>query len=178
MRLQHDLQPSQTDIWLTPPELVNALGEFDLDPCASIKRPWDTAKKHYTIQENGLAQPWDGRVWLNPPYSQKVLPHFLRKMAEHGNGIALLFARTNTKNWFEWVFPFAKGLMFLRRKIYFFYPDGTPSKWGATAPSVLIAYSEQDARALKNSGLSGFYISISSSSEASTRTPTPCPRAA
>ena len=55
------------DEWLTPPELVSALGKFDLDPCSPINRPWDTAKKHYTILDDGLTQPWDGKVWCNPP---------------------------------------------------------------------------------------------------------------
>ena len=38
------------DEWLTPPEIINSLGTFDLDPCSPINRPWKTAKKHYTIQ--------------------------------------------------------------------------------------------------------------------------------
>ncbi|NCW30719.1 MAG: adenine methyltransferase, partial [Alphaproteobacteria bacterium] len=32
-----------TTTWLTPPAVIKALGEFDLDPCASLDRPWDTA---------------------------------------------------------------------------------------------------------------------------------------
>lgn len=55
------------DEWLTPPEIIRALGEFDLDPCAPIVRPWDMAKAHYTELDNGLIRPWHGRVWLNPP---------------------------------------------------------------------------------------------------------------
>ena len=38
--------------WLTPPEILAALGEFDLDPCSPIPRPWDTARKHYTVADN------------------------------------------------------------------------------------------------------------------------------
>ena len=37
------------DEWLTPPYVIEALGSFDLDPCSPIKRPWPTAKEHYTI---------------------------------------------------------------------------------------------------------------------------------
>ena len=36
------------DEWLTPPDIIKALGEFDLDPSSPINRPWETAKKHYT----------------------------------------------------------------------------------------------------------------------------------
>ena len=39
------------DEWLTPPNILLALGAFDLDPCAPIVRPWDTAALHYTKGE-------------------------------------------------------------------------------------------------------------------------------
>lgn len=52
--------------WLTPPEIIASLGEFHLDPCAPVKRPWDTAKKHYTILDNGLRQPWHGLRMAEP----------------------------------------------------------------------------------------------------------------
>lgn len=45
---------SGKDEWLTPRPLIQALGEFDLDPCAPIKRPWDMAKNHFTVEDNGL----------------------------------------------------------------------------------------------------------------------------
>lgn len=74
--------------WLTPPEIIEALGPFDLDPCAPIERPWPTANRHYTVEDDGLRQPWDGFVWVNPPYG----PHtwkWLHKLAEHGRGRAV-----------------------------------------------------------------------------------------
>ena len=92
-------QSDGKDEWLTPPEIIKALGEFDLDPCAPVKRPWPTAEKHYTIQDNGLLKPWQGRVWCNPPYNDAA--KWLARCAEHGNAIALVFARTETKMFFE-----------------------------------------------------------------------------
>jgi hypothetical protein len=56
----HDRTTMKQD-WLTPPEIIKALGEFDLDPCSPVDRPWDTAKKHYTILDNGLRQEWGGQ---------------------------------------------------------------------------------------------------------------------
>jgi len=55
--------------WLTPPDIIKSLGEFDLDPCAPEEnvRPWSTAKNHFTKSVNGLNQKWEGRVWCNPP---------------------------------------------------------------------------------------------------------------
>ncbi len=48
------------DEWLTPKSIIDALGEFDLDPCSPVIRPWDTARKHFTVEDNGLLQEWGG----------------------------------------------------------------------------------------------------------------------
>lgn len=58
--------------YLTPKYILDAIGPFDLDPCASIVRPWPTATKHYTRFDDGLMQPWDGLVWLNPPFGRSA----------------------------------------------------------------------------------------------------------
>lgn len=62
------------DEWLTPPEIIKALGRFDLDPCAPVCRPWDTAYRHYTIHDNGLAQAWRGRVLLTISDDDTITP--------------------------------------------------------------------------------------------------------
>jgi len=62
----------QTDCWLTPPEIIEALGPFDLDPCAAPGQPWATAKHQYAPPQDGLELPWFGRVWVNPPYGQQT----------------------------------------------------------------------------------------------------------
>lgn len=92
----------QKDEWLTPPNIIRSLGVFDLDPCSPINRPWDTAINHLTILDDGLSKEWEGRVWLNPPYGNETRK-WLKKLAEHGNGIALIFARTETKTFFPFV---------------------------------------------------------------------------
>jgi hypothetical protein len=74
-----------TDVWLTPPELLKKLGKFDLDPCAPLDRPWDTATNHFTIHDDGLKQEWHGRVWLNPPYG-RGMDRWLEKLANHTGG--------------------------------------------------------------------------------------------
>ncbi len=49
-----------TDEWYTPKWIIDALGEFDLDPCAPEHRLWNTAKRHITAKEDGLKNPWGG----------------------------------------------------------------------------------------------------------------------
>lgn len=55
------------DEWLTPPEIIHSLGAFDLDPCAPVRRVFETAREYYTIEDDGLSQQWHGRVFCNPP---------------------------------------------------------------------------------------------------------------
>jgi hypothetical protein len=114
----------KNDEWLTPPEILEALGPFDLDPCAPVNRPWPMASRHYTIQDDGLMKPWEGRVWLNPPYGLQA-ERWLRRLAEHGNGIALIFARTETEAFFSQVWERATGLLFIRGRLTFYRVDGT-----------------------------------------------------
>lgn len=144
---------SGTDVWLTPPSVLNALGEFDLDPCSSLNRPWDTAKHHYTIEDDGLKQDWFGRVWCNPPYGRAMNP-FLKKMVDHGNGMVLIFARTETKAFFDYVWNGADAIMFLKGRLKFHTPDGGIAGT-AGSPSVLIAYGKNNVEILRNCGLDG-----------------------
>ena len=114
---------ANNDEWLTPPEIIKALGPFDLDPCAPVNRPWDMAKKHYTVQDNGLYLPWAGRVWLNPPYGRETFK-WMERLSEHGNGIALIFARTETKGFHEQIWRKAKAVFFFEGRLKFHYVDG------------------------------------------------------
>lgn len=150
----HHSAASLKEEWLTPPELLRALGPFDLDPCAPILRPWDTAGRHYTIQDNGLNQPWHGRVWCNPPYGAKA-GAWLARLADHGNGIALIFARTETDAFFEHVWERADALLFLRGRIHFHHVDGRRAAANSGAPSVLIAYGDGNVSALRGCGIPG-----------------------
>lgn len=154
----HQSHSGGADEWLTPPTLVESLGAFDLDPCAPIVRPWPTAARHYTIADDGLRQEWSGRIWLNPPYSQA--DRWLARLAEHGQGTALVFARTETRLWFERVWPHATGLLFLRGRLHFHYANGRRADANSGAPSVLVAYGEADASVLASLPLPGHYVPL------------------
>jgi len=136
------------DEWLTPPDIIKGLGKFDLDPCSPIDRPWDTAKEHYSILDDGLKQDWKGRVWLNPPYGKEA-SEWLEKLVYHKNGIALIFARTETEMFFKHIWSKADALLFFKGRLYFHHVDGERAKANAGAPSVLIAYGEENVKALE-----------------------------
>lgn len=154
----HQSASGGSDEWLTPPDLLAAVGAFDLDPCAPVNRPWDTAAAHYTIQDDGLRQPWTGRVWLNPPYANAG--KWLARLAEHGTGTAILFARTETRLWFDDVWPKATGLLFLRGRVRFHAVTGKPGVWTGGAPSVLVAYGHDDAQVLASNPWPGHYVTL------------------
>lgn len=155
----HETTTPLTVEWLTPPYILEELGKFDLDPCAPIDRPWNTAAKHYTIFDNGLTQPWEGRVWLNPPYGRDI-DAWLARMADHGNGIALIFARTETAAFHQYVWNQASALFFFRGRLQFWHPDGRKSRANAGAPSCLVAYNSHNANVLDDIQLDGKYIRL------------------
>src|ERR1043166_6847874 len=114
----------QTDEWQTPPHILQALGRFDLDPCASLHQATQTATGPFTIHDDGLRHAWMGRIWLNPPYGEQT-ERWLAKMAQHGNGIALVHARTETQMFFDQVWARANGIFFLKGRLSFGKPDHT-----------------------------------------------------
>ena len=144
--------------WLTPPNLVLKLGEFDLDPCSPINAPFLHAKNNFTSIDDGLSKDWFGRVYLNPPYG-RGMELWLEKLKFHGNGIALIFARTETKCFFEHIWNDADALLFVKGRIRFYHVSGVQAGTPG-APSVFIAYGRENALALKNSGIEGRYLDL------------------
>lgn len=154
----HIKGPKQrSNSWITPKYILEALGEFDFDPCACIPQPWPTAKRMLTRTDNGLTAPWNGRIWLNPPYGTQIREWMLR-MAQHDNGIALVPPRTETKWFFESVWGKARALLFIQGRVKFHYPTGEISKGSTPMPSCLIAYGIKNAIVIKKCTIAGAFI--------------------
>ena len=63
--------------WYKSADYVDAaravLGEIDLDPASTVAANGVIkAKQIFTRADDGLSQPWAGRLWMNPPYSETV----------------------------------------------------------------------------------------------------------
>ena len=111
--------------WFTPPSLFTALlGEgskvkFDLDPCSPVEGPvpWVPARRFWTSDMDALADDWTGQghVFMNPPYGNMTGP-FLKRFMDHGDGIALVAARTDP-DWFHEQATRADALLFLSTRL-------------------------------------------------------------
>jgi hypothetical protein len=153
---EHEPCIGQSDDWFTPPEIFEALGlTFDLDPCSPGPRHWVPARKIYTKVDDGLSQPWDGLVFMNPPFGSRNghVPS-LQKFLEHANGIAIVRAYTSSAWFHEWAIR-AETMLFPRGKTKFVRPDGSIGR----APGhgiVLLGMGEIANDALQRSEL-GFF---------------------
>lgn len=158
----HQKTIGQTQTWITPFWILEALGPFDLDPCAAWPRPWDCATANYhggVLGIDGLEAPWFGRVWLNPPFHRYEVAKWVKKLADHGKGTALLHARTEAE-WFEPVWRFATAILFLAHRIHFHYPNGRRAEANSGAPACLVAFGADDAEKLKGqTDIAGYFTS-------------------
>lgn len=152
-----------TDVWLTPPEIVDALGPFDLDPCAAPRpRPWPTAARHITLPDDGLTASWSswaGRdfIWCNPPFGPDA-GRWLARMADHHYGVALVAARTETRWWIDHVWTQATSMLFLHGRPHFHHWTGRRGRANSGAPITLVAYGPEAHRRLMRSGLPGHLV--------------------
>ncbi len=158
----HESSYNESKEWYTPKYIFDALGiSFDLDPCSPGAEvvSWIPTQFHYTIKDDGLSSKWFGNVFVNPPYGSDT-PHWMRKLQKHGNGIALVFSRTDT-TWFHDYITSADAICFIKGRVQFvpaekalFYADGLyKPKGGCGAGSMLIAYGKHNVDALIKSNL-------------------------
>jgi len=141
--MKHHCTPEgKTNDWITPTYIMKQLGKFDFDPCPYPKPEWD-----------GLSLEWSGRIWCNPPFSRSQRELWMQKMAEHGNGIMLIPAATETNAFYRWVWLKATAICFLRGRPHFYYPSGIRAPFNSGTAIVLIAYGDYNARILSASTL-------------------------
>ena len=130
----HRAQGTGENEWYTPSEYIEAaremMGGIDVDPASSVLAQ-ETVKAgvFFSVDDDGLKQPWRGKVWLNPPYAQPAIHDFMAKTVEEWNagnmeeGIALTHNYTDTR-WFHLAAQAAEAICFTRGRIGFLSPDG------------------------------------------------------
>jgi len=140
---------------ITPSSIIDRLSPFDLDPCAAEPRPWDCARINWTSR--GLDRVWFGLVYLNPPFDRYQVGAWISKLAQHGNGITLLHARTEA-TWFEPIWQHAAAILFMFDRIKFCRPDGTEQPANSGAPPILAAFGDEAVLRLHRCGIAGALV--------------------
>lgn len=129
--------------WTTPIELFKELDKefnFTLDPCSTHKNA--LCKKHYTAEEDGLKQDWEGEiVYCNPPYGREV-KYWVKKCYEESlkpntTVVLLIFARTDTKYFHDYIKDKAE-LRFIKGRLKF-----GNCKNSAPFPSILAIFRKE-----------------------------------
>ena len=133
---------SKDQTWETPIEFFNKVNEefkFDIDVCAVD----ETAKcsNYYTPEVDGLKQEWKGVCWMNPPYGRQIGKWIEKAYNESVKGatvVCLIPARTDTKYWHEFIFPYASEIRFIKGRLKFGNSDNS-----APFPSALVIFSNK-----------------------------------
>jgi len=140
----------KTNTWLTPLWIINKITDFDLDPCGFNGHR--TAKKIICLPDDGLNSEWKGNVWLNPPYG-RFISLWIDKLKDHGNGVALVFGRTDTK-WFQTSKP--DMIFFLKGRIKFL-DSQFKEQSNAGHGSALLIYGRSNCGKVLRSNLDGVW---------------------
>ena len=120
--------------WYTPLPIIQAcraaMGGIDLDPASSEKAQETVgAGSFFTAEDDGLSQPWSGRVFLNPPYESKLVGPFVEKMLSEPveQAIILVNNATETK-WGQALLERADAVCFPSGRIQFLDSEGIPKQ--------------------------------------------------
>jgi ParB family chromosome partitioning protein len=133
-RRPHVVHNSGEAEWYTPPEIVQAvravLGTIDLDPASTPEANAVVgAERIYTAADNGLVQPWAGRVYLNPPYRSSLIEPFIARLrccyeaGEVSAAIVLVNNATETE-WFAELAAITSAVCFPKGRVRYWRPDG------------------------------------------------------
>ena len=134
---------SKDQTWETPIDFFNKVNEefnFDIDVCATEA----TAKcdMYYTPEIDGLKQEWRGTCWMNPPYGREIKKWIEKAYKESTKGaivVCLIPARTDTKYWHEYIFPYASEIRFIKGRLKF----GNSAN-SAPFPSALVIFKNRE----------------------------------
>ena len=133
--------------WYTPRAIVDAarrvLGRIDLDPAScDAANAVVRARRIYTIKDDGLKQPWRGRVFMNPPYSITKISLFIERLVEHVKAgkvtAAVVVVNSETEvRWFHALAAISAGVCFPRGRVKF-WKAGTRTTGGAPLGTALV----------------------------------------
>lgn len=124
---------SHVSEWFTPAvyaqRAANVMGRIDLDPasCHAANQAVDAAQ-YYTVEDDGLDQPWFGRVFMNPPYTRTLIQQFCEKLVEqylagHVTQAVVLVNNATETRWFQALLSVASAVCLPIGRVQFWHPD-------------------------------------------------------
>ena len=118
----HEQETTTSDDYYTPAWVFEDMAvEFDVDVAAPPGGvPWIPARRFLTMADDGLTTPWEGRVWMNPPFSGTT--PWVRRFMEHRNGIALL--ATTNNSWMLDLWEAVDGVTYFGNNFHYARPGG------------------------------------------------------
>lgn len=132
----HVANNSGNNEWYTPAKYIDlareVMGGIDCDPATSeIANQTVKAKTIFTAEDDGLAQTWRGRVWMNPPYAQPLMSDFAEAVsAKFESGeieqACILVNNATETQWFQRMVSVANAVCFPKFRIKFLDPQHKP----------------------------------------------------
>ena len=133
---------SDDPAWETPPHIFElACQTFDFTPEIDVCATAQDKKCELFIREDSLNKEWNRPFWCNPPYGHQV-KHWIRKaylshVKYNISGCMLLFAKTETLAFHNYIFHGKAEICFIKGRVHFF-KDGKESIQPAPYPSCLV----------------------------------------
>ncbi|HTI94704.1 MAG TPA: DNA N-6-adenine-methyltransferase [Puia sp.] len=141
----------KTDDYYTPEHVFTALdcGTFDMDVAAAQDPRKAFVKAYRYISLGGLESEWHGFVWCNPPYGMRgsKMP-WIKKVAEHGDGLLLMPDRTSA-DWWQEAARRCTSLLVVYNKLQFVSPEGHVFKQPSTG-NTIFAFGGRALSAIRN----------------------------
>lgn len=146
--LNQGMMTSNSNEWATPQELFDVLNKefnFTLDPCSTHENA--KCSKHYTINENGLNQDWNGEtVFCNPPYGSEIKNWVKKCYEEHIKNnitvVMLIPARTDTTYFHDYIYKKSE-IRFIKGRVKFVDENRNGNK-PAPFPSMIVVYKKEE----------------------------------
>ena len=137
-----------SDDYYTPKWIFDAMKiEFDLDVACPPEGPLHTpCRAYYTQADDGLASPWNGRVFMNPPFSNTT--PWIRKFTAHANGIAVV--QVSKALWFDQLWNDCDGIVILPARLK--YVDPTGGNGSISIASSIVAFGVENVQAISRLG--------------------------
>jgi phage N-6-adenine-methyltransferase len=148
---QHLFGQPQTELtsddYYTPKWIFDTLDlHFDLDVASPPHRTHVPCDRYFTQEDDGLAQEWHGRVWLNPPFSQPSV--WVDRWLQHANGVLLI--QSSRAKWFTQLWDSEAAVVRTPHNLKFDKPGGPPQ--GIYMPALIWAIGEDNIVALGRLG--------------------------